>query len=281
MSNLIEKYINKNDLLEIERLESNLKKNEINITCIGLYNHGKSSLLNVLINDYDMKTFKTAEARETSENKYVKVGNATYIDTPGLNAKKEDDKEVYEAIKTSDINLFVHNVTEGEFIKKEIDFLNDIKDSWHDSDKFIDNTIFVVSRVDGANSKEDIENTTNKMKEQIREIFGKDGEFIPVSAKRYVKGKKESKNLLVLKSNINELKSLISNKKDSMRKAILEAKKKRLKKKYSEIFNKLKKEREKKRKELSKLKKEKVRYQEDIEEAKDKIKRLHRELRNI
>ena len=68
MSNLIEKYINKNELLEIERLESNLKKNEINITCIGLYNHGKSSLLNVLIDDYDMKTFKTADARKTSEN---------------------------------------------------------------------------------------------------------------------------------------------------------------------------------------------------------------------
>jgi tRNA U34 5-carboxymethylaminomethyl modifying GTPase MnmE/TrmE len=281
MSNLVQKYLNRDDLLEIEKLENNIKNNEINITCIGLYNHGKSSLLNALIDDYDMKTFKTADARETSENKYVKVGDITYIDTPGLNAREEDDKKIYDALITSDINLFVHNVTTGEFTQSEIDFLNHIKNSWHDPDKFIDNTIFVISRIDGANSKDDIDNTIKKMKEQLREIFGKDGEFIPVSALRYAKGKKDGKNVLIKKSNIDSLKSLISNKKENMKEAILEAKKRKLQKKYSEILNRLKEEREKKRKELVKFKKEDARFKEDIEEMEDKIKRLYRELRNI
>jgi len=266
MSNLIQKYIPKRDLADLKKLEDALAKKEITVTCMGLYNHGKSTLLNALIDDLELKTFKTADVRETSENKSIKADDIVYVDTPGLNAKDYDDKRVYDAIKTSDINLFTHNVTTGEFTQKEIEFLNRVKKNWGDSNRFIDNTIFVISRVDGATSKEDIVNTISKMQEQILDIFGKEAIFIPVSAINYIKGKKENKNILAKKSNIDTLKEAITNKKESIKSTILKEKKKKLLNKYDSIIKTLNSKRNKIELELSGLKREEKRYSRELEE---------------
>jgi len=278
MSDLIQKYIPKRDIADLEKLEDALEEKDITVTCMGLYNHGKSTLLNALIDDYELKYFKTADVRETSENKSIKVDDIVYVDTPGLNAKDYDDKRVYDAIKTSDINLFTHNVTTGEFTEKEIEFLNKVKKNWGDPDKFIDNTIFVISRVDGANSKEDIANTVSKMQEQILDIFGKEAVFIPVSAINYIKGKKEDKNILAKKSNIDTLKEAIINKKESIKPTILEDRKKKLIKKYDSIIKTLDSKRNKIGLELSGLKREEKKYQNSLE---NHIKQTEEKLSNM
>ncbi len=205
---------------------------------MGLYNHGKSSLLNVLLEDFDHKTFKIADVRETAKNKKVKHNDIIFVDTPGLNAKDNDNKRVMDAVQESDINLFVHNVTTGEFAKKEIEFLQTVKKHWKNPQEFIDRTIFVLSRCDGADEN-DIQATQRKMKQQIKEIFSSNSSFVDVSAKSYTKGMLEDKKLLVKKSNINTLVQKLDELKNTLQDSIVKTKKERLVKVYSNLIDKL------------------------------------------
>lgn len=239
MSELQNKYLASSDMQVLKDLKSAIKENNIIVTCMGLYNHGKSTLLNTLIKDLNHKTFKTADVRETSANKTVQYGNIKFVDTPGLNAKKNDDKRVMDAVKESDINLFVHTVTTGEFVEKEIEFLNNVKKHWENPQKFIDRTIFVVSRVDKANNEEDIANTINKMAKQVLDIFNTKPTIIPVSAIRYTKGKLEDKKLMIKKSNIEILEEMIKNLSDEVSEYIRETRKKRLENKYNNLIKQL------------------------------------------
>jgi GTPase Era involved in 16S rRNA processing len=222
------KYLSIGDKKVIQDLKIAIKENSIIVTCMGLYNHGKSTLLNVLIDDLDNKTFKTADVRETSVNKTVQYGNIKFVDTPGLNAKEDDDKRVMDAVKESDINIFVHNVNTGEFVATEIEFLHNIKKHWKNPKEFIERTIFVLSRIDEANSDDDIKNTINKMQEQIQKIFEINASIIPVSSNDYVDGMIEKVDELIQDSNIIVLKDKITKLQDKLSKQIKQTKKDRL-----------------------------------------------------
>jgi GTPase Era involved in 16S rRNA processing len=235
----LNKYLSKEDIASLEVIKKSLNENNITVTCVGLYNHGKSTLLNVLIKDFEFKTFKTADARETSVNKTVTYGNINYIDTPGLNANEQDDNQVLEVIKNSDITLFVHNVTVGEFSKVEIEFLESIKKYWENPQLFIDRTIFVLSRIDGANNNKDIKNTQDKMHQQIESIFGSFARIIALSAEDYRDGMVEKENELIAQSNVKALEKDIEMLSKKSRQEIQKTKQERLSKKYSELIEKL------------------------------------------
>ena len=278
MSKLIDKYLTKADIKTLNTLKDAMKKDTVTVTCMGLYNHGKSTLLNVLIKDFEQKTFKTADVRETSINKSVKYGNITFVDTPGLNAKEHDDKRVMDAVKESDINLFVHTVTTGEFAGKEMEFLQNIKKHWKNPQEFIERTIFVVSRVDKANSEEDIINTTNKMKQQILEIFGVHSMIVPVSAMRYSKGKQSGKKLMVKKSNIEALEILINELSNKLISSIRATKKQRIINKYNSLMQMLNSQEHEVRLEINK---QKQAHQKHISERDRDIETTERTLRNM
>ncbi len=254
MSELICKYLSNTELATLRILKQSISNKLVNLTCIGLYNHGKSSLLNVLIEDFKDSTFKTADIRETTTSLSFEHDGINYIDTPGLNAKEHDDKRVFDSIKESDINLFVHTVTTGEFIEKEIEFLHKIKNNWQNPEEFIYRTIFVLSRIDKANNNEDINNTINKMQLQINEIFGFEALIIPASAKRYCQGINEGKYILRTKSNVESLKTSINKLKEKYLDSILETRKFRLKNTYDGLIAKYEAKRQDKLFELSKQK---------------------------
>ncbi|MDQ7002632.1 MAG: GTPase [Ghiorsea sp.] len=202
-------YLSKADLKTYDTLKRESKSHEAKVTCMGLYNHGKSSLLNALIDDLDCQTFKTADVRETSKNKSFKAKHFTYVDTPGLNAQTFDDKRVMEAVKSSDLNIFVHNVNTGEFVAKEMEFFQQIKTYWKNPKQFIERTLFVLSRIDEANHAEDIEATAQKMHKQIQHVFQANATIIPVSAMDYLLGRKENEEELVQISHIPDLQSML------------------------------------------------------------------------
>lgn len=252
MSVLIDKYLSKSDIDNLNILKKSILNKLVNVTCMGLYNHGKSSLLNVLIDDLEDSTFKTADVRETTINKSFEYNNIIFIDTPGLNAKEHDDKRVYDAVLDSDLNLFVHTVTTGEFVEKEIEFLQKIKTSWNNPKDFLEKTIFVLSRVDKADSQDDIMNTINKMQQQIYKIFGFESTIIPVSALRYQKGMIEQKKILIKKSNIDELKKIISTLINIHSDSILLTRKQRLNSHYDSLLNNIESKKQEKILELTK-----------------------------
>ena len=282
MSILINKYLSFEDIENIEILKKSISNQLVNITCMGLYNHGKSSLLNALIKDFDEETFKTADVRETITSKSFEYGKINYIDTPGLNAEEYDDKRVYDAVKESDINIFVHTVTTGAFVEKEIEFLNKIKNNWENPLDFINRTIFVLSKVDNIEDEKDIDLEIDKMKEQINEIFNINPLIIPVSALRYKKGNIENKNILIKKSNLELLENIINELIEKFKPSILETRKKRLQNIYDELIKKSNSKFQEKKFELSKQKNIREEFlrnlSEDFVQIEDTLKNMYKRL---
>jgi len=264
MSELVNKYLTKADIASIEILKKAIKSDTITITCMGLYNHGKSTLLNTLIKDFEYKTFKTADVRETSVNKTVELDNIKFVDTPGLNARVHDDKRVMDAIKESDINLFVHTVTTGEFVEKEMEFLHNVKNHWKSPQEFIDRTIFVVTRIDKASNEIDITKTVEKMSSQISEIFNSEATIIPVSAVRYTKGHVESKNLLIKKSNIEALEKSMGDLSNEILSSIRETRRVRLENKYADLIRRFSSKFQENKLEITKQKRERKKYHNSL-----------------
>lgn len=215
-----------------------------NITCMGLYNHGKSTLLNALVGAFNNEVFKVADKVETSEVKTHYHNGIAYTDTPGLNAYDNHDTMTMKAIKNSDLNLFVHKLDSGEFDRNEIEFLQAISSQWESAEAFLDNTIFVLNDC-GGQENSDIETIKAKILEQLKEAFVGENlriEMLVVSPKSYQKGMLEDKKALIKDSNINELQSHIQDKKerfeqDNVRYTKLTAK---LNQKINEIENEIK-----------------------------------------
>ena len=282
MSILINKYLSFEDIENIEILKKSISNQLVNITCMGLYNHGKSSLLNALIKDFDEETFKTADVRETITSKSFEYGKINYIDTPGLNAEEYDDKRVYDAVKESDINIFVHTVTTGAFVEKEIEFLNKIKNNWENPLDFINRTIFVLSKVDNIEDEKDIDLEIDKMKEQINEIFNINPLILPVSALRYKKGNIENKNILIKRSNLQLLEHIINELIEKFKQSILETRKERLQNIYDELIKKSNSKFQEKKFELSKQKNIREEFlrnlSEDFVQIEDTLKNMYKRL---
>jgi len=282
---LIAKYLSKQDIDNLQTLSNAIKENNIVVTCLGLYNHGKSSLLNVLVGDLKNLTFKTADTRETTENKKVKYKNLTFVDTPGLNAQKNDDKRVMDAVKESDINIFVHNINTGEFVAKEIEFFHTIKTNWENPKDFISRTIFVLSRIDEANSDEDIKNTAIRMKQQIKEVFSIEATLIPASAMDYIDGIVENEDELVASSNITILLDKLSNLSDKIKSEIIHTKKVRLEQYQLNLIQKFESKLQEELLELHKLKREKKKiddaFKKDISRIESTLKQKYEALEEI
>ncbi|MDA3056190.1 MULTISPECIES: GTPase [unclassified Campylobacter] len=194
------------ELVEALKFSQNIKPN---VLCIGIYNSGKSSLLNALIDDFENETFEVADKRETPEIKSVEYGGIIYIDTPGLNATPDDDEKALGGEFMSDVNIFLHSLSGGELKKDEIGYLHSLINELNNAKSFFDKTIFVINHIEDK-SDEDIKRGMEKIKEQIQNEFSASVKVLSIKTPSYIKGKNENKNLLVQNSGINELKEQIN-----------------------------------------------------------------------
>lgn len=83
------------------------KNDEFTVTCVGLYNQGKSQLLNALVSDCNNSTFSVSDRRETVITKKVKCGDIVYVDTPGVNAPYEHERITMNRFQKCDVIVFV------------------------------------------------------------------------------------------------------------------------------------------------------------------------------
>jgi len=116
------------------------------------------------------------------------------------------------------------------------------------------------------------------MEHQILNIFNSNTKIIPVSAIRYIKGKKENKNLMVEKSNIELLENTIEKQGQTLLNSIKLTRKKRLTSKYNNLIKEISSKENEQRLELLKQKKD---YEETKLAQAKKIEEIEKTLKNM
>ena len=181
----------------------------VNIINAGVMNHGKSSLLNSLI---DSDVFPVQDIRTTTENKFEHWFDDVYlVDTPGLAAEGSDDAAAYAGYRRANFILFVHKTEVGELHKNEIDAINAIKSFFDSADFFWRHFCLVLTSLDAyAKNNADLNTIREKSLVDIETNCG--GANFPVfivSNTRYQKGRAENKAKLVELSGITELRDFL------------------------------------------------------------------------
>jgi len=175
----------------------------------GAYNAGKSTLLNALFGE-DEKA-KTGDAPETKDIHEYEYNGYTIFDTPGLNARIDDDIVTQEQLNKSEVILFVlsnNGSLEEEFVYEKISVvvkankpviivLNNKSGVELNSGLAIDLIDKVGANLRKIGDRNNISNIENKVS------------LCMVNAKTALKGKLEGKNLILKRSNILQLEEMI------------------------------------------------------------------------
>ena len=194
-------------MADIEKLyKEKIENTKPQIMFFGLYNAGKSSLLNELLRD---DVAKVADVPTTDHVDYYNWRGYTIADTPGVGAPIEHEEVTNEAIRKADVVLFVMT-NAGSFEKKENYVrMKDIVDAGkkiiiviNDKSNFLPQECYeemmqVQQKIYDNMMALDIDN----VKERFTILF--------VNAKLAHKGRMANKHLLWEKSQIAELESYI------------------------------------------------------------------------
>lgn len=97
------------------------------IAVCGLMNAGKSALLNGLTGNLENEFFETKAVRATTQVQELEHGGRVYLDTPGIDACDEDDRQAWLGLANADVILFVHNLRTGTLEEIETTFLRELK----------------------------------------------------------------------------------------------------------------------------------------------------------
>ncbi|WP_306544949.1 GTPase [Malikia spinosa] len=193
-------YINKKLKISDETLR---------VAVCGVYNAGKSSLLNVLIGEFQEETeaFKTGAARVTTAVTEKRIGKIIYIDTPGIDGAEQDDEAAWSGILNSDYLMYAHRLQAAEFQKQEINFLRSLKNRVHGLE---DRLALIITQIDEISD----ENESIIRQKSILDAFESAVGFKPrikflVSSRRFATGSKKGKAGLITHSRIPEIKSWI------------------------------------------------------------------------
>ena len=207
-----------NKIAEIDKEIQN-----VNIINAGIMNHGKSSLLNSIL---DREEFETQDVRTTTENKIVQWFNNVYlIDTPGLSADKSDDAEAFEGYRRANMILFVHTTEVGELRKNELDAINQMKKLFESEEFFWQHFCLVLTFLEAV-SEDAVKIIYEKTVSDIKNHCGGENfKTFKVSNSRYKKGREKNNQGLIDMSGILELKYFL---KDNVTKWLGENKKIRL-----------------------------------------------------
>lgn len=186
-----------------------LNEADMRVAACGIYNAGKSSLLNTLVDKVGdgAEAFKTGDVRITTTVAEWKVNQLTFVDTPGVDGADEDDEAAWQGVLRSDYFLYVHRLSAVEFEQRELQFLKRLKEHTHGLESRL---ALVISQIDGVGSDADVSRYDTTIRKTFADAVGFEPEQVfPVSVVRYIKGTQEAKPVLVARSGIPALKQWI------------------------------------------------------------------------
>ena len=188
--------------------EDKLKNFKPSMMVYGVYNAGKSTILNAI---FGKEVATVADAPETDKVEGYEYNGYTIYDTPGINAPIKHEEVTKEHLKKTELVIFVlsnDGSFEEEYIYKRISEI--VK-----SNKPL---LLAVNNKAGikVNSQEERE-IYSKIEENLEKIAKREGidnikekvDICLVDAKEAFKAKKENKKILLKKSNILELENKI------------------------------------------------------------------------
>lgn len=194
--------INKNKYQQkIIEIKEKIEKSEPSLMFYGIYNAGKSTLLNAIFGE---EVASVNDIPETHKVTLYEWGKYILADTPGLNGPPEDEVITAAEIRRHDIIMFViddsDNFDSDVITKKIIEILENGKPC-----------IIVINRKNSSN-KEQILGIKAKMNKNIKALsrVSQSFEFVDVDAETALKAKQQQKIKLLEGSNIRELEYCIS-----------------------------------------------------------------------
>jgi GTP-binding protein EngB required for normal cell division len=142
-----------------------------------------------------------SEVVVTYPSPYLKDG-VRMIDTPGVGSVYEHNTDVaYQYLPKSDAALFLLSVDQP-LSKAELDFLRDVRE-------YSGRIFFLLNKADYF-SEDELRESTDFLKEVLKEATGADVRIFPVSAKLALEGKNSSSGELVTKSLLPEFSSVLN-----------------------------------------------------------------------
>lgn len=177
------------------------------VTCAGVYNSGKSSLLNALT---DSEHFQVGDVPTTATIDELTVDGLTYVDTPGLNANDMDNATAVKAFKDADLIIFVSNIINGGLNSAEAKYLTALSEILGGKDNLRRQTLFVMSNLHQT-SNEQAPEISAEHRSNIEKTFGFAPEDIMLyDAVTYKTGVSSNQKALINASGIPALKKKIS-----------------------------------------------------------------------
>lgn len=167
----------------------------LRITTCGLLKAGKSSLLNALTDHLETELFATGAVRTTVRNQTLSHQNFVFVDTPGLDATEEDDKEAWNALSTADVLLFVHNPGIGELDQAEVVFLSELASQPGTHQGLEERLVVILTWLDS--NEEVIDAIAQKVQNQIKNCLGIEPQLFQISFTSYQEGKLKNKQKLI------------------------------------------------------------------------------------
>lgn len=190
-------------------IEKREKDKIVKVVNTGMVSSGKSSLFNILVDYIDEEHFPTGAARTTTMADYFDYKDISFIDTPGIDVRSEDDALAFRTIMEADLIMMVHNIKTGPVNRSEAEWLEKIVGRMKDPEMCKARLLFVCTWKDTRERDEDYHDIIADVKNQVFEIAGTEIPFFAVSAKKYADGVNKGKEKLKNSSGILELKQYL------------------------------------------------------------------------
>lgn len=182
------------------------KDNCVKIVNTGMVSSGKSSLFNILVDCVEEEHFPTGAARTTTIADYFDYENISFIDTPGIDVRNEDDALAFSTIMEADLIMMVHNIRTGPINRSEAEWLEKIVGRLQNPEMCKSRLMFVCTWKDTREKDEDYPDIIADVKRQVFDVVGVEIPFFEVSVKKYMNGVVKEKETLKSNSGIPELK---------------------------------------------------------------------------
>lgn len=179
----------------------------VKVTCAGIYNSGKSSVLNALTGG---QHFKVGDVPTTSTIDEFVCDGLVYVDTPGLNANDLDTETAQRAFKDATVILFISNMISGGLTAAEADYLKKLSEILGGVENLRKQVVFAMSNLHQI-SDESIEKIVGEHKSNIKSVLGFEPDNIVVyDAVTYESGVQSNSPELIKSSGVNDLKKVIA-----------------------------------------------------------------------